>query len=176
MRGALASLAVAAIALSATEVLAFERQWKAGVEGGYALAGFTPSAASGFATGLHLTYGLTDAFNLRAHADVCAFDLPEPATSAVIWHTGLGAEYVIDILTWVPYVGATVGPSPMFLQDGATRVHLGLEGLGGLGYQLSRSFTLGLEARYRALLFGTEGESPTHNLLVLGRLEYAWGY
>lgn len=173
-----AALAAALVAMftAPCESHAFERQWKAGLAGGYALAGYEGVEASGFAAGIHATYGLTDAFNLRVHSDLSAFELPEPQTSAVFWNTGVGAEYVLDILTWVPYLGATVGPTAMFVQDGATRIHLGLEGIAGLGYQLSRSVTIGAEFRYRALVFGDPTESPTHNLLALGKLEHAWGF
>jgi opacity protein-like surface antigen len=167
-----------------SEAQAFERQWHLGIDFGYALSGFPEAAANGYGGGLHLAYGITDAFNLRLHGDVTVFDLPDPATSALIYNASLGVEYVFDVLTWVPYVGLLVGPVHLAVQDAedsagvvtenADSWLLGVEVPLGLGYQLSRSFTIGVEGRYRLFPFGDE-TSPTHNLLGLGRLEFTWG-
>jgi hypothetical protein len=171
------ALAIAAAVVSITSPgRAYERQWHVGVGFGYALGGFPGGAVSGFGGGTHLTYGVSDAFNLRLHGDVAAFDLPEPATSAILLSGALGAEYVFDVLEWVPYVGLSAAPVTMLVQGGATRVHLGVELPFGLGYQLDRSWTVGVEGRYRLMLFGDPATSPTHNLLALARLEYAWGF
>ncbi len=168
-----------------SEAEAFERQWHLGIDFGYALAGFPEAVAGGYGGGLHVAYGITDAFNLRLQGDVTVFDLPEPATSALIYDAAFGVEYVIDILRWVPYIGALAGPVYVARQDaedsaGVVTEHedswlLGLEIPLGLGYQLSRSFTIGLEGRYRVFLLGG-GTSPTSSLLGLGRLEYMWGF
>jgi hypothetical protein len=154
---------------------AFERQWHVGLSAGYAMGGFSPQLAHGFAAGLHGTYGLTDAFNLRLHSDVSAFELPATDASAVVFNAAFGAEYVFDILRWVPYVGATVGPSTLFRPSESTIVHLGFEVPLGLGYQLSRNWTIGGEVRYRLLLLGPSDVSPMNNFLGLGRAEYSWG-
>jgi hypothetical protein len=167
--------ALSSAALLEGEASAFERQWHVGLDGGYALGAFPGANVSGFDVGVHGTYGLTDAFNLRLHADLSAFDLPAPRTSALLVNTGLGAEYVIDILRWVPYVGVTAGPNVMLVQDGSTVPHLGVEVLGGLGYQLSRSWSVGGEARYRLLLLGEPTVSPTHGFIGVARVAYAWG-
>ncbi|MBW2453837.1 MAG: hypothetical protein JRI68_04980 [Deltaproteobacteria bacterium] len=167
-----------------SEAQAYERQWRLGMDFGYAIAGFPEAAAAGYGGGLHLTYGLTDVFNVRLHGDVTVFDLPDPATSALIYNGALGVEYVVDIMRWVPTLGVLVGPVHVARQDAETadgevteypdRWLLGLEIPLGLGYQLSRTFTIGLEGRYRLLPFGEE-DSPTHNLLGFGRLEVVWG-
>jgi opacity protein-like surface antigen len=172
-------------ALLERESWAFEKQWHVGLEGGYALASFPkavlkdvelPAATvSGFDVGLHGTYGLTDAFNLRLHADVSAFDLPEPRSSALLVTSGLGAEYVFDVLRWVPYVGVTAGPSVMHVQNDRTVVHLGVEVPLGLGYQITRNWVVGAEVRYRLLLLGDEERSPMNGFLGLARAEFAWG-
>lgn len=169
------SIAGAVVAVAAPG-RAYERQWHTGVGFGYALGGFPGGAVSGFGGGAHLTYGVSDAFNLRLHGDVAAFDLPEPASSAILLGGALGAEYVIDVLEWVPYVGLSAGPVTMLVQGGVPRVHLGLEVPFGLGYQLDRSFAVGIEGRYRLLLLGDRATSPTHNMLAFARLEYAWGF
>lgn len=169
------SVALAGGILTTGDARAFERQWHLGLDGGYALAAFPDANASGFAVGLHGTYGLTDAFNLRLHSDLSAFDLPDPRTSALFVNTAIGAEYVIDILQWIPYVGATVGPNVMLVQNGETVPQLGVELLGGLGYQLSRTWSVGGEARYRLLLLGDPAQSPTHGFVGVARVAYAWG-
>ncbi len=174
-----AALAVACgfacLALDSRDAHAYERQWRIGLDGGYTLAAFPEANTSGFDAGLHGTYGISDAWNLRAHADVSAFDLPLPQTSAVFVSGGLGAEYVIDILRWVPYVGVTVGPNVMRIQNGPTVVHLGVEIPAGLGYQLTRNWSVGAEFRYRLLLLGDSQLSPTHGFVGLARAEFAWG-
>jgi len=160
-----------------------ERQWRAGADFGYLAAGFVESTVNGFGGGAHLSYGLTDAFNLRLHADVSAFDLPDPESSAVVWSAGVGPIYVIDVLSWVPYVGTVVGPAYVGVQDttdsagavliGADSWHVAVELPLGLGYQLSPHITIGFEGRYRLLL--PEGDlGPASSLVGLGRLEYVW--
>ncbi len=167
-----------------SEALAYERQWHLGMDFGYAIAGFPEATVGGYGGGLHLAYGLTDVLNIRLHGDVTVFDLPDPATSALIYNGALGVEYVVDIMRWVPTLGVLVGPVYVARQDAEAadgevteypdRWLVGVEIPLSLGYQLSRTFTIGVEGRYRLLPFGAE-DSPTHNLLALGRLEVVWG-
>ncbi len=186
LRGPTLAASLAALACSGlcSEAHGFERQWRLGIDFGYALAGFPEAAASGYGGGLHLAYGISDTFNLRLHGDVTVFELPDPATSALIYNASLGVEYVFDVMRWVPYIGALAGPVHIAVQDtedstgvvteNADSWLLGIEVPLGLGYQLSRNFTLGIEGRYRLFPFAPE-TSPTHNLLGLGRLEVVWG-
>jgi len=162
-------------AVATREAAAYERQWHVGLDGGYALAAFPDANRSGFDGGLHATYGLTDAFNLRAHADVSGFALGDPTTRRLFTSGGLGAEYVIDILRWVPYVGVTVGPSVMLREGAPSVAHLGVEIPAGLGFQLSRSWTIGAEVRYRLLLLGDDAVSPSNGFVGLARAEFGWG-
>ena len=118
---------------------------------------------------------MNDAINLRLHADLSVFDLPEPSTSAIIYGGVVGGEYVLDILDWVPFVGAMAGPAVLAIQDGETVLHIGVEIPFGLGYQLSDSWTVGAEGRYRLFLFGSAELSPTQSMAALLRLEHAWG-
>lgn len=183
--GLAACASLAATTLGATDAGAVERQWHVGLDGGYALAAFpatklggvdlAAAKVSGFDVGLHGTYGLTDAFNLRAHADLSAFDLPEPRSSVISINSGLGAEYVFDVLRWVPYVGVTAGPNVLLVQGDRSVVQLAIEVPGGLGYQLNRSWTIGAEVRYRLLLLGEPDRTPTHGFVGLARAEFAWG-
>jgi hypothetical protein len=154
---------------------AYERQWRLSADVGYALAGFADTNVSGFAAGGHLSYGISDAFNLRLSADFGAFDLPQPSTAAFLFAGAVGAEYVFDVLDWVPYVGASVGALDVSIQDGAHHPALLIEFPLGVGYQLSRSAMLGFEARYRLLPLRDES-IPSHNMLALGTLAYTWGF
>jgi opacity protein-like surface antigen len=150
-----------------------ERQWHAGIDFGYALGSFTVGGLNGFAGGLHLAYGVSDAFNLRLHADMSAFDLPE-ATGAFLYYAGFGAEYLIDVLEWVPYVGLVTGPVYIAVQNGDDAWDVGIEPIIGLGYRLSPQFTVGAEARFRQLLLRRNESVPSAEIFALARFEYTW--
>ena len=170
-----ATFLVVACALITAPADAYERQWRLSGDVGYALAGFSEYNASGFGASVHVTYGLSDAFNLRFGTDLAAFDLPEPDTAAYLVGGSVGAEYVIDVLSWVPYVGVTVGAVDVIVQDEGHHPTLQVEVPLGIGYQLSRSVMLGFEARYRLLPLGGE-RIPSHNMLAFGTVAYTWGY
>jgi outer membrane protein with beta-barrel domain len=181
MRPLGAALALA-IALAPASAAAFERQWHAGLDFGYAVGGFPDAAVSGFGGGTHLTYGISDAFNARLQLDLAAFDLPEPGTSALVWNAQAGAEYVFDVLEWVWYAGILVGGADVSIQaiddvpeSGTDTPTMTIDPLIGLGYQFNRTFSIGAEVRYRLMLFG-EDTSPMNNLFAVTRLEVAWGY
>jgi len=180
----LAAVALLGTSLWSADVQAYERQWRLGIDFGYSVAGFPEGAVGGYGGGLHLAYGITDAFNLRLHGDVTVFDLPDPATSALLYQGALGLEYVIDVMRWVPYLGVLAGPVYVARQDTETAEGevterpdhwlLGIEVPLGLGYQLSPNFLVGFEGRLRLLPFGPD-DRPTQQLLGLGRLEVVWG-
>ena len=73
-----------------------------------------PTSAA--ASGLHYTYGLTDAFNLVADAAWSLVALNEVVADSTTPHTrptnltnvDVGLAYVLDVLRWVPW-GAAVG-------------------------------------------------------------------
>jgi hypothetical protein len=172
--------AVAAFALAIpSRAGAYERQWQAGASFGYA-ALFGSGTLNGFGGGLHLTYGLTDAFNAMARVEMTAY----PGAGGVyVGSATAGVGYVVDILRWVPYIGAMAGPADVLSLGaacpavGAASCHLGarldLSIPFGLDYQISRSFAVGAEGRYQLLLFGDQ----TFNLLgVFARAEYVWGF
>jgi hypothetical protein len=143
----------------------------AGIDFGWAGSTFAQGDTNGYGAGVHFGYGVSDAFNLRLHGDVTAFDLAASATSALVYHAGFGAEYVVDVLRWVPYVGLVTGPTVISYQHGEEVWHLGADIPIGLGYRLSRDLTVAAEVRVRFLLFGTE-TTPIGNLLGFGRFEY----
>ena len=153
---------------------AWEGQWRLGGEVGYGLVGLPEGSLQGFLGGAHLTYGLSDAFNLRLDADVAAFDRPPPASYALLWNGTVGIEYVLDIFDLIPYVGLSTGPMGIFKQAERHDLYLGIEIPAGLGYQVLPELAVGAEFRYRLLLLGTD-VGPLPLLTVLGRAEYVWG-
>jgi hypothetical protein len=168
--------ALAAALLAAAPAAAYEHQWRAGVDFGYA-ALFDPTS-HGYGGGLHLRYGLTDTFDLMAQADVSA----HPYRQWLIAGGGVGAAYVVDVLRWVPYVGVIAGGAGVFSTDPACGLsiaepcrsfRINLEIPFGLEYQVSRRFSVGVAGRFQLLLLG---ESPWTLLGAFARAEYVWGF
>jgi opacity protein-like surface antigen len=169
------SLALLAAGVAVTPAASgWERQWRLGGEAGYAMVALPEGSLQGLGGGAHLTYGLSDALNLRFGADVAGFDRLPPASYALLWSGTAGIEYVVDITSWVPYAGVSVGGMGVFKQAERHDIYVGMEIPAGLGYQLMPELTVGAEFRYRLLLFGTD-VGPLPLLSVLGRVEYVWG-
>ena len=167
----------------APSAAATEREWRVGADVGYAAAGLPEGTVGGFFGGVHGTYGITDAFNLRLNADTSWYAQPPPATYAVLWSTTAGLEYVIDILSWVPTLGVFAGPAGILRKGGQApgivvedrhETYFALELPLGLGYQVIDELTVGVEGRLRWLLFGT-AEAPITSLISTVRAEYVWG-
>jgi hypothetical protein len=155
---------------------AFERQWHAGVDLGYAVL-IGQRVNHGLGGGIHLTYGLTDTFNLLGELNVSV----HPSGRALLTGGGVGVGYVIDVLQWVPYVGVMAGFYDLASFAGscgtedAVPCHSGrlnLEVPFGLDYTVSRSFAVGVAGRYQLLL----ATSPVHAIGAFARVEYIWGY
>ena len=168
-------LFAASVWLSAGEAEAYERQWHLGAQVGYTLAGFPNGPSSGFGGGGHLTYGVTDFMNLRVHADISGYDVPDPRPLALVYNGGAGVEFAFDVLQVVPYIGLTAGAAGVSEQDTDPYAALSLELPGGLIYYPERDFGVGFEARYRVLLFGRD-DGAIHNMTAFLRLEYVWGW
>ncbi|MEP7124409.1 MAG: P44/Msp2 family outer membrane protein [Byssovorax sp.] len=190
LRPALLALGLfATTLLAASPSQAFERQWHAGANLGYTALMGSHATLHGFGGGLHLTYGLTDAFNLMAEVNVSNHfarlgDLPvddsgKPTGAAapqlprtLLVSGAVGVGYVLDVLQWVPYVGALVGAADIATPAGSS-ARLSLQVPFGLDYSISRSFAVGVGGRYQMLIGGTSLE---HTLTALLRAEYVWGY
>ena len=182
----LAGLAAAglSVSLAPPRAEAYERQWHAGLGLGYAAVS-SAGVKSGFGGGLHLTYGLTDAFNLMLEVDLTAH--PKRDSFLLVPSASAGIGYVMDVLQWVPYIGLMGGAYDIWHQadpcdtpDPVTNLtvacHAARFGASvpfGLDYQVSRSFAVGFGGRYH-LLFG--GSYPGHYLTLFGRAEILWGY
>jgi hypothetical protein len=174
----LPALALGAAALLAPgRAHAYEHQWHAGMSFGYA-ALFGDSTAHGFGGGLHLAYGINDTINLLAELDATY----HPSAKWTVVSGGFGATYVLDVLQFVPWAGAEVGPAGLVSTDAkcglasteaCTAFRLNLAIPFGLDYTVSRSFNVGLGGRFQVLLLSG---SPLETLGVFARAEYTWGY
>lgn len=177
---AIAPLAVVLfVLLPSREAEAYERQWHAGASAGYVLMRHNEQTNSGLGAGLHLAYGLSDAFNLMVEAGVAGHRGGDMLTL----NGSAGVAYVFDVLEWVPYAGFMVGVHDVWLRGcedlpGVPCGHDVRPSItlpAGIDYQLSRSFALGLTARYSFLFFGDTPASG-QQLFLGGRAEFVWGY
>lgn len=197
LRPALAASLFAAALLTSSRSEAFEHQWHVGGSLAYTALMGEQQTRHGLGGGLHLTYGLSDAINLMATVNVSGHfgrlgeepvdesgkpTGPAVPVPAVVLATGAaGVSYVVDVLQWVPYVGALVGVADVIDTSGTcvaagapcNSLRLNLEVPFGLDYSISRSVAVGVGGRYQMLLGGPGIE---HGLTGLLRAEYVWGY
>jgi hypothetical protein len=180
MSARLRTLVVATFAFATwahpTPALAVEEQWHAGVTGEWALLGHDGTSYPGLGGSLHLTYGLSDTFNLMLEAGASAHD----GGNLAVLRGEAGAGYVFDVLSWVPYIGFMVGADDVWTvscevdADCTHDLHPSVSVPLGLDYQLNRSFALGVGAEMGLLFFGDDG---TGSLFTVGlRAETMWGY
>ena len=150
-----------------------------GASFGYA-ALFGDQTSHGLGGGLHLSYGVAALVNLLAGIEPRRLPVQSIAGEVEV-SSRLGAAYVLDVLQFVPWAGAEIGPAGLVSMDptcgpateacSAFRVSLAIPF--GLDYQVSRSFTVGLGGRFQVLLLGA---TPWETLGVFARAEYVWGY
>ena len=163
--------------LSPSVAHAYERQQHLGLDVGGAYMTTTGTGKLGLDLSLHYTYGLSDAFNLVADAGWAGFTSsgatgPQPST---IGYGGVGVLYVFDVLRWVPYAGALVGPA--VFGGGATAstfVTPDVQIAAGLDYAFDRTWSAGVAYRQH-LFLGKTGDYPEYSSLAL-RVEYVWGW
>lgn len=174
------------VATWSADAEAYERQWQAGLSAGYTQlvngggTGVAQGSFPGVGASLSLTYGINDAWNVIGHIDT---SFQPGATPVFIAGGGLGVSYVIDILRWVPWLGVTAGGYGISAlapcMDGANAAcstgRLGFSLLGGLDYQFTRTFSLGLTGRYGLLLLGNQN-AVDHTISGMLRAQYIWGY
>lgn len=175
----LVAASVAVLLLVPKRAMAYERQWHAGASFGYGLVHVYDTTASGLGGGLHLTYGLNDAFNMMLEVDATI----HPGSDLLVAGAAVGPAYVLDVLQWVPYFGLLVGANDVWYrgEDCGTAdlppchaAHLGIGVPVGLDYQVTRSFAIGAQVRYTILLLGDS--SPISYLTAFARAEYVWGF
>jgi hypothetical protein len=108
----------------------------------------TPDVGAGF--GVHYGYGITDQFALSAevHYSVLAlgvFPTDPPTHPATMWNANLGLEYIVDVMRWIPYLGASIGG---YLMQGGTVGNFMLPGAQlavGLDYLMTSRWAVGFE-------------------------------
>ena len=168
---------IGVLASAATPAAATEQQWKTSANFGLSTLGFVDATLSGLGGGGDLTYGVNDAINLRVSVEAARFGVLGPdgnEQDVVLYGATAGAEYVIDILRWVPYVGALIGPHNLRVPGEHARQLLGLEIPLGLGYQITPHVTVGIEGRLEMFLL-TDDNGPTNASAAFGRAAYVWG-
>ncbi|HKQ70697.1 MAG TPA: outer membrane beta-barrel protein [Polyangiaceae bacterium] len=164
------SSAAAFVLLAASQAFAFERQWHAGVDAGYANL-FGDNSAGGFGGGGHLAYGLSDAFNAMLELDVTR----QPSAGTTIWSSGLGAAYTLDIARVVPYIGALGGFYGLQGNPALKGPAFGGQFAFGLDYLLERSWALGVQFRVHTIFAAGDAGTLAYATTFL-RAEYIWGF
>jgi hypothetical protein len=176
-------LALTALPLAyAREAGAVEREHQLGVDVGASMLTTADSVTPeiGPAFGVHYGYGITDQFNLLAELQyaVVAFGPPgptEPPTHpAQIWNADVGVTYVLDVLRWVPYIGALAGG---YLMSGhtlpASLVLPGGDIVIGLDYLVTPRLAVGFEVSEHFLF--TDMSLYTSYSTAFARTEFRWG-
>jgi hypothetical protein len=168
-----ALLATTAVAGAAS---AQERLWHLGGSLGFAHLWGGPTSP-GFGGGVHGAYGLNDLFNLVAAFDVSA----HPSSRWTVLSGGVGATYLMDIGTVVPYGGAMIGPAGLVSVNpncGASTAEpcrafrLNLEVPFGIDYVVTKRLSVGAGGRLQVLLLGAH---PWLSLGIVARAEVVWG-
>ncbi|HZF48243.1 MAG TPA: hypothetical protein VE093_06320 [Polyangiaceae bacterium] len=195
-RLSMALAALAGLLLATSSASAFERQWRTGVSLGYAyFSNVGDENLHGLGGGLHLTYGLSDAWN----ASITADSSYHPSGDALIFGGAAGVSYIVDILQVVPHVGLLLGPYDVWRVGGVCgvsnapppppssppsslpspppppchRFSFGASIPFGLDYTVSRSFAVGVGGRYQ-LLIASDGVAQM--ITAFARAELTWGY
>jgi hypothetical protein len=163
---------------------AYERQWRAGVDGGYATLFGEPSAG-GYGGGVHLGYGLTDSFNALLEIDGTRH--PEAGASGMtLWSAGAGLAYTFDVAKLVPYAGLLgagyriVGDvNCVTREDGRTACAPyanapGLQIVLGLDYNFDKNWAIGAQLRMHTI-FAPEPMGVLAYETTFVRAEYVWG-
>lgn len=172
----LAALVALGVAATSRAAEAVEGQWHLG--GSAAFLGFTnPERGlfAGVAGNVNAAYGVTDAINLLAQVDVGVIPSSRVTTSPTADHVlfggSLGAAYVFDVVSIVPYGGVSIGMYGAAGSGGVTPL-LGLGIPFGLSYVAARTFQIGIAGEYKLMLLDPRG--PAQWITVGPRVELTW--
>ncbi len=147
---------------------AFERQWHAGVDVGYASL-FGDHSSGGVGAGAHVVYGISDAFDALLELDVSH----HPSASTNVFSAGAGLAYTLDVARIVPYAGLLVAGYK--LTDQLATTAPGGQFALGVDYELDRHLAVGLEFRMH-LIFATDPAGTLSYATTFARFEYLWGF
>jgi opacity protein-like surface antigen len=171
------------VLLATPQAHAFERQWHAGIDGG--LGGlFSDPTANGFGGGMHLAYGLSDAFNALLEVDVTRHP-NAGSTGATVWSGGTGVAYTLDVARAFPYAGllvagyrlngelrcAPLASGKPFCAPSSNAP--GLQYVLGLDYQLERNWAIGVQLRLHTIFAPDPVGVLAYGTTFL-RVEYLW--
>jgi hypothetical protein len=152
--------AAAVLATSLPTARAYEDQATLDLGLGYAHAFASGLPASGAAVALGGSLGLGDVWTLRATLGWAAH--PAAATGPPTTHVltgGVELLYVVDVLRWVPYVGAGVDAVGTVSEAGSG-VDLAAHAVLGLEWLASRAWLLGVDVRPYLLLSDAFASAP----------------
>ncbi|QQR88910.1 MAG: hypothetical protein IPJ88_11850 [Myxococcales bacterium] len=166
---ALAAMLFVLVALPRS-VWAYDGSLGLGVHLGYG-ASFDSEleSAHGLGLGIDANLGLNDTWSLLGHASF----MLHPANQQVGRMLG-GAElvYMLDVLSWVPFFGAGAF-AQLDMASGQSDSNVGVNGIVGLDYFVSRELLMGLDIRPFLNLsnFNTDPAYLTVNLRLTWLLE-----
>jgi Outer membrane protein beta-barrel domain len=170
---------VAALAV-ATDARAVDHEHELGVDVGTSILTIadkeTPDVGAGF--GLHYGYGITDMFNLtvEVHYSVLAlgvYPTDPPTHPSTMWNGNVGLQYVVDVMRWIPYLGASAGG--YWMQGGTVGSFFlpGAEISVGLDYLVTRRWAVGFEGSEHFLF--TDMSLYTSYTTAVARTMFLWG-
>jgi hypothetical protein len=150
----LLALAVSA-ALARPASAAGEREWQVALRAGAATVSVDDRKPWGFAGGLDVEYGLTDAWALRASFEASTHDVSKendadmrPEGSIRASAAMVGVTYTVDVLRLVPYGNLQVGVINLAGAVTTPQTLLGMQLGVGADYFVSRRFLAGLSFQY----------------------------
>ena len=167
-RSSVAFVGFAVVLAFSSKAHAFERQWHAGIDLGYANL-FGDQGSSGYGGGGHLVYGLSDTFNALLYVDASRHG----SVDTNVWSGGAGIAYTLDVARAVPYVGLLAGGYK--LTGNPSQVAPGFQIALGLDYQIERNWAVGLDLRMHTIFAKDPLGSAAYATTFL-RLEYQWGF
>jgi hypothetical protein len=155
--------------LTAPAAHAVEREWRAGLDAGFASL-FGDNSAAGFGGGVHGVYGLSDAFNALLEVDYTR----QPSAHSNVWSAAAGVAYTFDVAQLVPYAGLLVGGYKLSgdLATTAPGMQLAL----GLDYRIDRHWAAGLQVRMHTIFGDGSPIGATAYGTTFARFEYVFGF
>ncbi len=171
------------LGVAASDAQAFERQWHLGVGLGVGQLPDVSGSGAPFGeslgppvVGAHTAYGLSDIFDWRLELTWGLHALhPEVSDRSHLVSAATGLSYKLDVIEWIPYLGALVGYHGRFagpaLPGGDEGRHdVGASLILGLDHAVSRDLVIGVQLRYSRTL------SELDYFTGLLRVEHTWGF
>jgi len=149
--------------------VAAPREWHVGGSAGYVGAG--RGLRPGPGVGVYGAYGLFGSFDARLDVRGSLHSIESDPDETVLVLATAGLSYRLDIIQWIPHVGARIG----YYEVGSGATTLPRRGatlgvLAGLDHAFSRSFAVGVSVAHDRL--STKGSTTSLEL----RAEYRWGW